>query len=57
MAVDLFVADTAKVGGESKNLAEAKNRVVGVGVAKGDSPRYGKGRYWIVVIYGVPLEP
>lgn len=57
VAVDLFVADTPKVGGESKNLGELKNRVVGVGVAKGDSARYGKGRYWIVVIYGVPLAP
>lgn len=57
VAVDLFVADTPKVGGASKNLAEARNRVVGVGVAKGDSEKYGKGRYWIVVIYGVPLDP
>ena len=57
VAVDLFVADTPKVGGESKNLGEPKNRVVGVGVVKGDSVKYGKGRYWIVVIYGVPLQP
>ncbi len=57
VAVDFFVADTPKVGAASKNLAEVKNTVVGVGVAKGDSEKYGKGRYWIVVIYGVPLEP
>ncbi|MGV3620126.1 MAG: CAP domain-containing protein [Archangium sp.] len=56
ISVDIFVADTAKLGGESKNLLNAANRVVGVGVAKGDSERYGNGRYWIVVLYGVPGE-
>ena len=27
--------------------------ILGVGIVKGDSERYGPGRYWIVVIYGV----
>lgn len=54
VSVDVMVADAPKVGGESKNLSTAGNRTVGVGLVKGDSPRFGEGRYWIVVIYGVP---
>ncbi len=56
VSVDIFVADTAKLGGESKNLAHPGNRLVGVGVVKGDSAKYGADRYWVVVIYGVPGE-
>ncbi len=25
--------------------------LVGIGAVRGDSPTYGKGRYWVVVIY------
>jgi|APLak6261678615_1056124.scaffolds.fasta_scaffold03035_2 uncharacterized protein YkwD len=53
VSVDVFIADAAKLGAESKNLANPDNRVVGVGLVKGDSERFGKDRYWIVVIYGV----
>lgn len=56
VSVDLFVADSAKVTGEGKNLQNASNRVVGVGVATGPSAKYGDGRYWVVIIYGVPGE-
>lgn len=56
VSVDIFVADSARVGSDSKNLVNAANRVVGVGIAKGNSERYGDGRYWIVVLYGVPGE-
>lgn len=56
VSVDVLVADAPRLGGESKNLATARNRLVGVGLVKGDSPRFGEGRYWIVVIYGVPRE-
>lgn len=51
IAVDVLVADTPRVHG-SKNLAASSSGRVGVGVVKGDSARYGPGRYWIVVIYG-----
>ncbi|MDP1824527.1 MAG: CAP domain-containing protein [Archangium sp.] len=54
VSVDVLVADAPRLAGESKNLATAGNRLVGVGLVKGDSPRFGAGRYWIVVIYGVP---
>lgn len=53
VSVDVFVADSPRLGAESKNLAVADNSVVGVGLVKGDSERFGPGRYWIVVIYGV----
>ena len=56
VSVDVLVADAPRLAGESKNLATAGNRMVGVGLVKGDSPRFGSGRYWIVVIYGVPRE-
>ena len=56
VSVDVLVADSPRLAGESKNLSTAGNRLVGVGLVKGDSPRFGAGRYWIVVIYGVPRE-
>ncbi|MFZ5439151.1 MAG: CAP domain-containing protein [Myxococcota bacterium] len=52
VAVDVFISDAPKLGAESKNLAAPTNDVVGVGLVKGDSPRFGPGRYWIVVMYG-----
>jgi hypothetical protein len=27
---------------------------VGVGVVRGDSPTFGKDRYWVVIIYTTP---
>lgn len=56
VSVDVLVADAPRLGGESKNLSTPRNRMVGVGLVKGDSPRFGEGRYWIVVIYGVPRD-
>lgn len=56
VAVDVMVVDAPRLGSESKNLAAPGNRMVGVGLVKGDSPRFGRGRYWIVVIYGAPRE-
>ena len=56
VAVDVMVLDAPRLGAESKNLASPGNRMVGVGLVKGDSPRFGRGRYWIVVIYGAPRE-
>lgn len=53
VSVDVFISDTPKLGAESKNLGVPDNTVVGVGLVKGDSARFGPGRYWIVVIYGV----
>ena len=50
-SVDFFVADAPALVTESKNLADAKNAMVGVGAVRGDSGKYGRGKYWVVVIY------
>ncbi|MFO0596330.1 MAG: CAP domain-containing protein [Myxococcaceae bacterium] len=54
VSVDVFVSDAPRLGSESKNLASPDAQLVGVGLIKGDSAKYGNGRYWIVVVYGVP---
>ena len=53
-AVDFFVADSPTLITESRHLAEAKNRLVGVGAVRGDSARFGKNKYWVVVVYAKP---
>lgn len=50
-AVDTFVAAAPGDAARSKNLADPRHRRVGVGVAVGDSARYGSGLLWIAVIY------
>ncbi len=56
VSVDVLVTDAPSISAQSQNLARLENRLVGVGVTQGDSRRYGPGRYWIVVVYGVPRE-
>ncbi|MEW5743784.1 MAG: CAP domain-containing protein, partial [Myxococcota bacterium] len=51
VSVDVFVADSPALIADSKNLAEPRNALVGVGLARGSSQKYGDDRYWIVVIY------
>jgi uncharacterized protein YkwD len=50
-AVDVFVASAPDEATRSSNAADARLRRVGVGVATGDSARFGAGRFWIVVVY------
>ncbi len=50
-AIDAFVAASPAEAARSSNLADSQFRRVGVGVAVGDSPRFGAGRLWIAVIY------
>jgi len=50
-SVDFFVSESPRLVTESKNLANRKNDRVGIGAVKGDSAKYGKGKYWLVVIY------
>ena len=50
-SVDFFVADSPSLLPDSKSLGERKNTLVGVGAVRGDSRTYGKGQYWMVVIY------
>jgi uncharacterized protein YkwD len=50
-AVDSYVDDSPSRLPDSKNLGDRQNTLVGVGVVRGDSRTYGKGQYWMVVIY------
>jgi uncharacterized protein YkwD len=50
-AVDVFVATAPDEATRSSNVSDARLRRVGVGVVTGDSPRFGAGRFWIVVVY------
>lgn len=50
-ATDVYVAARATDAARSRNLTDPSYRRVGVGVAIGDSPRYGAGVLWIAVIY------
>ncbi|MFY0576027.1 hypothetical protein ACN28S_18190 [Cystobacter fuscus] len=49
--MDFYVTDNPSRLPDSKNLADRKTTVMGVGTVRGDSPTYGEGRYWVVVIY------
>lgn len=50
-AVDAFVATKPSDAVRSKNLSDPRLRRVGIGVAVGDSARYGAGLLWIAVVY------
>lgn len=50
-AVDVFVASAASDAIRSRNLGDRRFRRVGVGVATGDSRRFGAGRLFIAVVY------
>ena len=50
-SVDVYVTESATVAPESKNLVDATNAVVGVGMVRGDSERFGPNKFWVVVIY------
>ena len=50
-SVDVYVTESATVAPESKNLGDEKNALVGVGMVRGDSERFGANKFWVVVIY------
>lgn len=50
-AVDVFVASSPAEATRSANLKDRRFRRVGVGVASGDSRRFGAGRIWVAVVY------
>ncbi|HVE83014.1 MAG TPA: CAP domain-containing protein [Myxococcales bacterium] len=49
--VDVYVGDDPGALPRSKGVADARNDWVGVGAVQGDSPTFGKQKYWVVVIY------
>ncbi|MDY7227922.1 CAP domain-containing protein [Hyalangium rubrum] len=53
-AVDFYVAEDPTTVPESKSLLDARNTQVGVGIIRGDSQTFGRGKYWVVVIYTTP---
>jgi uncharacterized protein YkwD len=53
-AVDFYVAEDPTTAPESKSLLDPRNTEVGVGVIRGDSPTFGRDKYWVVVIYTTP---
>jgi len=48
---DCFVVSSPAQAAQSKNTADIRFRRFGVGAVRGDSPRFGAGRYWIAVVY------
>jgi hypothetical protein len=50
-SADLYVARDLGALPPSRGLRESRFSLVGIGAVRGDSPTYGKGRYWVVVIY------
>ena len=51
-AVDVYVTESPTMITESRNLEDPHATLVGIGIAHGDSPTYGKSKYWVVVVYG-----
>jgi uncharacterized protein YkwD len=56
VAVDMVVTQAAGALPESKNVLDARNRLVGIGAVQGDSPSIGPGRLWVVIIYAAPRD-
>jgi hypothetical protein len=50
-AVDVFVVDEPELLTESKSTRDPDNDRLGIGAVRGDSPTYGRGKWWVVVIY------
>jgi uncharacterized protein YkwD len=50
-AVDVFVVDEPQLLTESKSTRDPDNDRLGIGAVKGDSPTYGRAKWWLVVIY------
>lgn len=48
---EVYVAEDPTRLSKSRGVADARNDWVGVGAVQGDSPTFGKQKYWVVVIY------
>jgi uncharacterized protein YkwD len=53
-SVDVFIAESPASLPSSKSLADGRNRLVGIGTVRGSSPKYGRDKFWVVVIYASP---
>lgn len=54
--IDFFVNDRPGLVNDSKNLFDPRATLVGIGVTRGDSPKYGKEKFWLVIIYASTNE-
>jgi uncharacterized protein YkwD len=50
-SVDLAIVESPVLVPVSRNLNDAQYSMVGVGIVRGDSERYGKDKLWLVVVY------
>jgi uncharacterized protein YkwD len=50
-SIDLAIVEAPSLVPASKNLSDARYSVMGLGLARGDSAKYGNDKTWIVVIY------
>jgi uncharacterized protein YkwD len=50
-SVELFVSDSPARVANSKNLADGKNDLVGIGAIRNNASSFGRGKYWVLVIY------
>lgn len=56
-ATDFFVVETPSRVKATESALSAQLQRVGVGIVQGDSPRYGRGRYWVSVFYAGGSAP
>jgi uncharacterized protein YkwD len=55
-SVEFFVSDSPAQVANSKNLADRKNDLVGIGAIRNDASSKGRGKYWVLVIYAAGRE-
>ena len=53
-SVDFFIGDSPVPPTDTHAIADAHNAYIGIGAVKGDSARFGRDHYWVVVIYAAP---
>jgi uncharacterized protein YkwD len=53
-AADFYITEDPTTVPETVSLLDPRNTLVGVGLVRGDSPTYGKAKFWVVVIYTMP---
>lgn len=49
--VDFYVVSDPDALPDSRSLGEPTNKLVGIGLLRGDSPKYGPNQFWVAVIY------
>ena len=55
-SVEFFVADSPAQVADSKSLSDPGHDRFGIGAVRSDSSKFGRGKYWVVVIYAAGRE-